>query len=386
MDKKIYENTRYQNIYRHKKNKNYIIMISKPVKTSISRIDGKKIIKLEDAINIRDNSKIKAQIGLESAYKEDFDGLWNKYINDCRNIQKLAYNTILRKNRLYNRYLKYKFNKKVSKISKDEIAAFFNNMNSSLKQKNEMIKILKAFFNWCIREEYLIISPMIAIKNYKTEKNEMKYWIPEELRKVLETLNKDIESNNFNLVLKARKIKLFILLQFCLGDRVGETRALTYNSFNENLGTVNINHSINYDRKSNDFLSNTKNYQSQRKVDISDRIIKEIKEYKSFLINYTDYEIKDDDIIFFNYKTKKPLTDSSLRKDFYYYCEKAKVTKIRMYDLRHTYVTTMMAEGKELYYISSRIGHSNYSTTVNKYGHLSEKTRKEIAKITDKYI
>ena len=27
MDKKVYENTRYQNIYRHKKNKNYVIYI-----------------------------------------------------------------------------------------------------------------------------------------------------------------------------------------------------------------------------------------------------------------------------------------------------------------------------------------------------------------------
>ena len=47
MDKKVYESTRYQNIYRHKKNKNYIVMISKPTKTSISSIDGKKIIRLE---------------------------------------------------------------------------------------------------------------------------------------------------------------------------------------------------------------------------------------------------------------------------------------------------------------------------------------------------
>ena len=51
-----------------------------------------------------------------------------------------------------------------------------------------------------------------------------------------------------------------------------------------------------------------------------------------------------------------------MRKQFTYYCYKANVTKIRMYDLRHTYVATMMAEGKELYHISSRIGHNNYST------------------------
>ena len=33
----------------------------------------------------------------------------------------------------------------------------------------------------------------------------------------------------------------------------------------------------------------------------------------------------------------------------------------------------------------SKLGHSSYSTTVNKYGHLSNKVRKEIAEITDKY-
>ena len=46
----------------------------------------------------------------------------------------------------------------------------------------------------------------------------------------------------------------------------------------------------------------------------------------------------------------------------------------------------MMAEGKELYLISPRIGHKNYSTTVNKYGHLSNKVKREVAECTDKYI
>lgn len=106
MDKKVYENTRYQNIYRHKKNKNYIIMISKPVKTSISRIDGKKIMRLEDAINIRDNPKIKTQKIIEVSSKDDFSTLWNKYIYDCKNVKQLSYNSLKKKNRLYEKHIK----------------------------------------------------------------------------------------------------------------------------------------------------------------------------------------------------------------------------------------------------------------------------------------
>ena len=61
MNTKVYEKTRYQNIYRHKKNKNYLVMISKPVKSSISTIDGNKILKLEEALKVRDNPNLKIQ-------------------------------------------------------------------------------------------------------------------------------------------------------------------------------------------------------------------------------------------------------------------------------------------------------------------------------------
>ena len=44
MDKKVYENTRYQNIYRHKKNKNYIVKINTPVDSTISIINGENIV------------------------------------------------------------------------------------------------------------------------------------------------------------------------------------------------------------------------------------------------------------------------------------------------------------------------------------------------------
>ncbi len=386
MDKKIYENTRYQNIYRHKKNKNYVIMISKPVKSSISRIDGKKIMKLEDALKIRDNKKIKAQKGQEIACSEDFDTLWCKYIYACKNIKKLAYNTMKRKIKIYNKYLKGKIQTRVSKLKKEELATFIDNIDTTDKEKNQIIKELKTFFNWCISEEYLIVSPMDAIEKYKVQKSEMKFWTPEELKKVLNTLDDDIINGNKNDVMRASMVKILILIGFSLGDRIGETRALTFDCFDENLGIVEIKHSINYNINDEEFLSNTKNYHSQRKIDITKKLINEVKDYKKFLIENTNYAINDNNLIFFNYKRKKPYSDTNLRKQFTYYCYKANVTKIRMYDLRHTYVATMMAEGKELYHISSRIGHNNYSTTVNKYGHLSNKIRKEIAAVTDKYI
>lgn len=386
MNLKIYERTRYQNIYRHKKNKNYVIMISKPVKSSISKINDRKIFTLEEALKIRDNPKVRLQKSAEIKCSSNFDELWDKYTNHCKYELKLAYNTMNMKEKLYSKYLKSKITEKVPKITKDYMAVFIDKLDCSDKQKNQIIKVLRAFFNYLVKEEIIISSPVINIKKYKVGKIEMKFWTPEEVKKILEIINCDINSNDFSAKNKAYRTKILIMISFSLGDRIGETRALTFDSFKKDLGTVEIRHSINYDPNSDNFLSTTKTYHSQRELDVTDKLISEIENYKNFVIEELGCKVKDNDLIFFNYSTDKPYSDVTLRKGFYYYCDKAEVPRIRMYDLRHTYVATMMAEGKELYHISRRLGHTNYSTTVNEYGHLSKKARKEIAKITDKYI
>lgn len=382
MDLKTYEKTRWQNIYRHKKNKNYVIMISKPIKTSVSRIEGKKIFDKEQAIKIRDTYK--PNISTYRNVNTDFDTLYLKYIDNCEMVQKLAYNTILKKKRVYNRYFKNKFSKKINKINKNDIIKLVNYSECSEKQKNLLITQLKSFFNWCIKEEIVYVSPILNMPLYKVSKNEMKYWTPNNLKKFLSTLNEDIK--NWETKEVAYRIKLLTLISFSLGCRIGETRSLSFNSFDIENKKVNILHSINYDNKNNNYVKTTKTYHSQREVDITEKLINEVLQYKDFLINEMLYDVKDDSLIFFNYSKNRPFSDTALRKQFYKYCDKAKVPKIRMYDLRHTYVATMMAEGKELYHISKRIGHINYNTTVNKYGHLSDNIKQEIAKTTDKYF
>ena len=228
---------------------------------------------------------------------------------------------------------------------------------------------------------------MINIKKYKVDKAEMKFLTPEQLKKLITTLDQEIINNkNIQQKTKAYRVKILVLITFSLGDRIGETRALTYNCFLKELCLVKIMHSINYDSSSLNFLSNTKNYHSQREVSVTEKLINEIDQYKTYLIKEVNLPVKDNDLIFFNYSTNRPYSDTTLRKQFYEFLEKAKIPKIRMYDLRHTYVATMMQEGKQLYHISERLGHSDYSTTVNQYGHLSNKVKREIAEITDKYI
>ena len=102
MDLKRYKKTRYQNIYKNIKNGNYLVVIPSTKKV-VSKIENKKIFDITDALNIRDNKKIKMQKKIEISNTNDFDALWLKYITNCEKIEKQAYNTISLKKNTYNK-------------------------------------------------------------------------------------------------------------------------------------------------------------------------------------------------------------------------------------------------------------------------------------------
>lgn len=214
----------------------------------------------------------------------------------------------------------------------------------------------------------------------------MQFWTKEEISRFFIKIEEYTVSEDKNIKKSALMIETLVMIAFTLGDRIGETRALTFDCIDKNKELIKISHSINYDRQSEDFLSNTKNYQSQRKIIIIPKLIEQIDIYKEFLIKEMKYPVKNNSLIFFNYATNKPYSDTTLRKQFYKFCDLCEVSKIRMYDLRHTFATTMMQEGYELYHISKQMGHKSYSTTVNEYGHISDTLKREMANSLDKYF
>ena len=388
MNLQIYEKTRWENILRHKKNKNYVVRLNvNGVRTSVS-VDskGNKIFDIETAKQIRDNQVIIQNKRITTKHKEDLDTLWAKYMEACEIIKKQAYNTLLRKTKSYNKYLKGKITIPLSKTTKEFWSKYIDTLTCTDKQKNELIKSLKAFMNWCIEENLLLFNPITKIKRYKVTKAEMKYWTPNEIKDFLLNINKLIEESEEVIFKKqALMVKTIVVIGFTQGDRIGETRALTFDCFDKERKNLKIYHSINYNRKE-DPLASTKNYQSQRDLLITAKLLEQIDLYKEFLKDYMNFDVKDSDFLFFNYATNKPYTDATLRKQFKRFCNLCKVKEIRLYDLRHTFVALMMYEGKELYQIQQHLGHSNFSTTANEYGHLATEIKKGIAKSADKYL
>lgn len=72
-----------------------------------------------------------------------------------------------------------------------------------------------------------------------------------------------------------------------------------------------------------------------------------------------------------------PITPSNLMRAFRQLIKIAAVRRIRIHDLRHTYVSLARKRGVPIEVVSERLGHSNPGFTLNTYRHLFETDRKE---------
>jgi len=70
---------------------------------------------------------------------------------------------------------------------------------------------------------------------------------------------------------------------------------------------------------------------------------------------------------------------SNLIKKFRQSLKRAKVSRIRFHDLRHTSASLMLNNGVDIFVASKRLGHAKPSITLDVYGHLLSSTQNEVA-------
>lgn len=84
--------------------------------------------------------------------------------------------------------------------------------------------------------------------------------------------------------------------------------------------------------------------------------------------------------------TGVPQCPRNLLRDYNKVIEEARVPVITFHDLRDTHASRALAEGYDLAMVSERLRHSRKSTTLDRYAHVVETTRKRHAiKLTDLY-
>jgi len=197
---------------------------------------------------------------------------------------------------------------------------------------NRYCDYLDAIFNFGIEMELIARNPMKGRKKAKEKPRDVQVGV-DDLRRIMECAEPHV--------------RWAMEVCFNLGTRPGpsELFALRYENVDFGAGTVRI------------FATKTQTY---RTVPVTAAFLDRLREMRRF--SRSGYIVEYDG---------KPVT--TIRKSFNKACVKAGITvDVRMYDLRHLFATTMLANGADLAAVSKLMGHSTVKMTADVYYHYLE--------------
>lgn len=217
---------------------------------------------------------------------------------------------------------------------------------------------LNAVLNYGVRKTYIPFSPMVDLKNMgKKNAPQRGIWSVEEYERFAE-------------VAKQRP-KTYVVWEIAYwhGLRRGEILGLRKVDviYNESTGRTSITINKSVDAKKR--VGNTKTASSQRTIELSQTVAKELHEYMQ-----QQYNLQPEQRIF------EDITVSHLYKDVTWAIEESGVPKIRIHDMRHSHASLIISTQK---YSSTDVardmGHASANTTLRTYAKMMPETRTNIA-------
>jgi integrase len=241
---------------------------------------------------------------------------------------------------------------KLMDIKPVDIELFRNSMVHTPSQANMVKVYLHKFFQWCIKNQYIMTNPAANIKN-----------LPEKKRYFVAT---DSQFKAISKFLKEKEATYpqecyFIGLLIATGCRPSEIYLRRWNDID--WGSKQLKH---VDTKT-----------GTRSIDLSDTAIELFKRLKPITAEHSKYCFPS------RWDMTKP---RKTFRDFWYELRDAvglqKTDQMR--DLRHHFASISLAEGKDIATVSALLGHSTVTTTSKHYAHVLTETKQKLLKDTAK--
>lgn len=205
--------------------------------------------------------------------------------------------------------------------------------------------------------------------------------------------NKTITLDEFNKILeiypKNTNIYIPLLIGFHTGMRKGEILGLCWDNIDLDNNIIKVRKNL-IKRKVSEFeLTSPKTKTSIRDIRIGDTLSKVLKEEKLnqkkqkiklgkwYTETEYDWVCRKKDGSFVNHNNIDACVrtiNKKLNLDFNFHC------------LRHTHATLLLENGANIKYIQQRLGHSQLSTTMDTYSHVTSKMESETIDILENLV
>ena len=179
-----------------------------------------------------------------------------------------------------------------------------------------------------------------------------------------------------------------VLLAVTLGLRRGEALGLRWSDVDFDRKEVFIRHSALCESLSKFTIAETKTKSSRRILRMPDFVARSLKERYDFMMekratiasSYNTYNV-----VCFR-ERGIPFTTNVLRHQFNKALSTAELPEIRFHDLRHTAATFLLRCHTPARVISSMLGHSNISVTMDTYSHVSTDMQEHAVSALDEML
>lgn len=253
---------------------------------------------------------------------------------------------------------------KLAKISPEQIQIIYNGMierGLSPRTVRYTHSILRNALQQAVKWGKMNRNPADLVDLPKQKRAEMKVLSPG-------------EAVRFMAVIVYSRFKAFFSLLLSSGMRPGEALGLKWPDIDFEGKRVTVNRSLTDIRGRGWALKEPKTDRSRRTIPLPALVIEDLLEHKTIQaaekLKAKPGEYNDQGFIFAA-KNGEPMIENNIAKRYFKPLLKdAGLPDIRLYDLRHTCATLLLAAGVNPKVVSERLGHASITLTLDTYSHV----------------
>lgn len=328
---------------------------------------------LRDALQIYEKQSV---IQNNDSYTvEEFFNYWKENVA----IHQLRHNTVILYERYFNKHIKNQLGSvKLDSLSPTVLQKYFSQKQNELSASGirTLRNVWSSFLKLAVKQNILYTNPLQNIElSFKR------------IEVTGSPLDQDI-LEKFMDYIKDTDYYLAFFISSQTGLRRGEVLGLTWEDIDFENNTLTINKALSKLNRSKLVLAEPKTASSNRTILMTRVLVDKLKEYKSIQENlkqqYGEYYYTQHDFVCCR-EDGRPINPDTLSTVMGRFSKEFGVN-IKFHAVRHTHATNLLESDVNIKVIQSRLGHSNISTTLDIYSHVTNAMEEEsIKRFEDKF-